>query len=97
MRKTIRLFFLVVMTTSLVGCTTSKNASSTSSGSEPRNIKEIWERDITNYGLLDKNSNVTIDAANGIDQYIAKVDNGKIESIINSGADYFEYVSGIFP
>ena len=96
MKRFTRSLFLVVMTTSLVGCSTSKNSSSNSS-KEEGSIQEIWTRDITNYGLLDKNSNVTIEATNGINQYLTSVDNGKIQCAINSGSEYYEYVSGTFP
>ena len=96
MRKQVYPFFLSLISLSLVGCSTSKSSSSNSS-KEEGSIQEIWTRDITNYGLLDKNSNVTIEATNGIDQYLTSVDNGKIQCAINSGSEYYEYVSGTFP
>lgn len=98
MAKVIRSIFLVAATLSLVGCTTSKNSSSSSSsGSESGSIKEIWERDITKYGLLDKDSNVTIHSVNKHNDYLTKVDYGKIESIISTESEYYKYVSGVFP
>ena len=90
MKKALYSLLFISIVLPITGCKVSGKSNS-------KSIEEIWKSQITNYKVMDIDSNVTITATNEQTTFITEVDNGKYKCTSNGYIDYLEYVSGTDP